>query len=98
MSADKPDSSAAFLAKAIESVFPKTQVQLCIVHMIRASLNYVPWQDRRKVAADLKNIYRAATAEEALRQLGAFEKAWTKYPAAAKQWREQWERVVPFFE
>ncbi len=64
--------------QAIETVFPKTKVQLCIVHMIRASLNYVPWQDRRKVAADLKNGYRAATAEEAKRQLDEFEATWKK--------------------
>jgi putative transposase len=83
--------------QAIESVFPKAEVQLCIVHMVRASLNYVPWQDRRKVVADLKPIYKAATADEAERQLSAFEAKWTKYPAIARMWREQWERVIPFF-
>jgi putative transposase len=83
--------------QAIESVFPKAEVQLCIVHMVRASLNYVPWQDRRKVVADLKPIYKATTADEAERQLSAFEAKWTKYPAVARMWREQWERVIPFF-
>ena len=83
--------------EAIESVFPKAQVQLCIVHMVRASLNYVPWNERRKVAGDLKSVYRAATAEEAERQLGEFEVKWTKYPAIARMWREHWERVTPFF-
>jgi putative transposase len=83
--------------QAIESVFPKAEVQLCIVHMVRASLNYVPWQDRRKVVADLKPIYKATTADEAERQLSAFEAKWTKYPAIARMWREQWERVIPFF-
>jgi putative transposase len=83
--------------QAIESVFPKAEVQLCIVHMVRASLNYVPWQDRRQVVADLKPIYKAATADEAERQLSAFEAKWKKYPAIAKMWREQWERVIPFF-
>jgi putative transposase len=83
--------------QAIESVFPKAEVQLCIVHMVRASLNYVPWQDRRPVVADLKPIYKAATADEAERQLSAFEAKWTKYPAIARLWREQWERVIPFF-
>lgn len=83
--------------QAIETVFPKAEVQLCIVHMVRASLNYVPWQDRRQVVADLKPIYKAATADEAERQLSAFEAQWTKYPAIARLWRGQWERVIPFF-
>jgi putative transposase len=83
--------------QAIESLYPKAQVQLCIVHMVRASLNYVTWQDRKKVVADLKPIYRAMTADEAERQLGEFEARWAKYPAIARLWREQWERVIPFF-
>ena len=83
--------------QAIESIYPQAQVQLCIVHMVRASLKYVTWQDRKKAAADLKLVYRAATADEAERQLGAFEAKWPKYPAAARLWRENWERVIPFF-
>lgn len=83
--------------QAIESIYPKAQVQLCIVHMVRASLNYVTWQDRKKVVADLKLVYKATTADEAERQLGDFENKWTKYPAIARLWREQWERVTPFF-
>jgi putative transposase len=83
--------------QAIESIYPKAQVQLCIVHMVRASLNYVTWQDRKKAVADLKLVYRAATADEAERQLGAFEAKWPKYPAVARLWRENWERVIPFF-
>ncbi len=83
--------------QAIESIFPKAQVQLCIVHMVRASLNYVPWQDRKKVVADLKAVYRAVTADEAERQLGEFEATWRKYPAIARLWREHWDRVIPFF-
>ena len=83
--------------QAIESIYPKAQVQLCIVHMVRASLNYVTWQDRKKVVADLKPIYRAVTADEAQRQLSEFESKWTKYPAITRLWREQWERVTPFF-
>src|SRR6516225_9783204 len=62
--------------QAIESIYPKAQVQLCIVHMVRASLNYVSWQDRKKAAADLKLIYRATTADEAEMQLGAFAAKW----------------------
>jgi|SRR5579872_3548939 len=83
--------------QAIESIYPKAQVQLCIVHMVRASLNYVTWQDRKKVVADLKLVYKATTADEAERQLGDLESKWTKYPAIARLWREQWERVTPFF-
>jgi putative transposase len=83
--------------QAIESIFPSAQVQLCIVHMVRASLNYVTWQDRKNVVADLKPIYRAPTADEAERQLTEFEGKWPKYPAITRLWREQWERVIPFF-
>ena len=83
--------------QAIESIFPSAQVQLCIVHMVRASLNYVTWQDRKKVVADLKPIYKAPTADEAERQLTEFEGKWPKYPAITRLWREQWERVIPFF-
>lgn len=84
--------------QAIESIYPKAQVQLCIVHMVRASMNYVTWQDRKKVVADLKPIYKAVTADQAELQLGEFEAKWTKYPAIARLWREHWERVIPFFE
>lgn len=83
--------------QAIESIFPKAQVQLCIVHMVRASLNYVTWRDRKKAAADLKLVYRAATSEEAERQLGEFAGRWPKYPAVVRLWRDNWERVIPFF-
>jgi len=83
--------------QAIESIYPKAQVQLCIVHMVRASLNYVTWQDRKQVVAALKPVYRAATADEAERQLSQFEAQWPKYPAIARLWREHWERVIPFF-
>src|ERR1700694_2251707 len=76
--------------QAIESLYPKAQVQLCIVHMVRASLNYVTWQDRKKVVADLKPIYRAVTADEAERQLSEFEAMWPKYPAITRLWRDQW--------
>ena len=84
--------------QAIESVFPQAQVQLCIVHLMRASLNYVTWKDRKQVAAELKPIYRAATAEQAGAELEAFMKRWgSKYQAIVKLWREQWARVIPFF-
>jgi putative transposase len=83
--------------QAIGAIFPQAQVQLCIVHMVRASLNYVTWQDRKQVVADLKPIYRATTADEAERQLTEFESKWSKYPAIARLWREHWEQVTPFF-
>ena len=82
---------------AIESIYPKAQVQLCIVHMVRASLKYVTWQDRKKVTTDLKSVYRATTADGAELQLKEFELKWKKYPAIAKLWREHWERIIPFF-
>ena len=84
--------------QAIESVFPQAQVQLCVVHLMRASLNYVNWKDRKQVAAALKPIYRAATVEQARQELDSFVEGWgTKYQAIGKLWREQWERVIPFF-
>ena len=83
--------------QAIEAIYPKAQVQLCIVHMVRASMKYVTWQDRKKVVADLKPIYKAVTADEAEQHLGEFESKWKKYPAIARLWREQWEHVIPFF-
>lgn len=84
--------------EAIQSVYPKTQVQLCIVHMVRNSLNYVSWKERRAVAADLKLIYRAATVEEAEQQLSEFEQRWdAKYASIGKLWRRNWAGIVPFF-
>jgi putative transposase len=85
--------------QAIEAVFPLAQVQLCIVHLVRASLNYVNWKERKQVAADLKPIYRAATAMEAEMNLDQFIATWGhKYKAIGKLWKENWERVIPFFE
>jgi putative transposase len=84
---------------AIESVFPQTQVQLCIVPLVRASLNYVNWKERKQVAADLKEIYRAATATQAEMELNAFQSKWgSKYEAIGKLWKENWTHVAPFFE
>ena len=84
--------------QAIESVYPQAQVQSCIVHLVRASLNYVNWKERKQVAADLKPIYRAATAEQAEIALNEFAESWgAKYQAIGKLWRENWSRVIPFF-
>ncbi len=84
--------------EAIESVFPKTQVQLCIVHMIRHSLRYVSWKQRKEVAADLKSIYSAPTVEQAEANLTAFAKKWdASHPTISKSWRNNWERITPLF-
>jgi putative transposase len=84
--------------EAIETVFPQAQVQLCIVHLVRASLNYVNWKERKRVAADLREVYRASTALEAEHRLTAFAAQWDgKYPTIAALWRRHWERVIPFF-
>ena len=85
--------------EAINAAFPQTLVQTCIVHLLRNSLAYVSWQDRRQVVAALKPIYQAPTADAALLALADFEAGpWgQKYPAIAPTWRRQWEQVIPFF-
>jgi len=85
--------------EAIESVFPQTQVQLCIVHMIRNSVRYVNWKDRKQLCADLKKIYTSATEQQAEVALDAFGKKWdAKYPTISQMWRRHWENVIPFFD
>lgn len=87
------------LPEAIESVFPQAEVQLCIVHMVRNSLKFVSYKDRKKIAADLKHIYRAATVEQAEAALEAFSDTWDKrYPMISKSWLNNWERIIPFFD
>lgn len=83
--------------EAIEAVYPRTEVQLCIVHLVRASLNYVPWKLRRPVVADLQSIYRAATAAEAEQHLAELEAKWQAYPSVSQIWRRNWARITPFF-
>ena len=84
--------------EAIESVFPQTEVQLCIVHLVRHSLNYVGWKQRKEVARELKLIYTAATDLEAEQRLDEFSLKWdAKFPMIAKSWRSNWTRVIPFF-
>jgi putative transposase len=84
--------------EAIEAVYPQTQVQLCMVHMVRHSLSYVSHKNRKPVADDLKEVYQAATVEEAERQLAQFEETWAaSYPVIARSWRQHWARVVPMF-
>lgn len=85
-------------ADAIEAVFPKTRVQLCIVHMVRNSLAYVSYKDRKAVAADLKAIYTAATQAQAEQNLMNFAQTWDhRYPTISKSWMNHWERLSTFF-
>jgi putative transposase len=87
------------LPEAVESAFPKAIFQTCIVHMTRHSLNYVPHTDKKAVVQDLKKIYQSVTVELALDALDEFELAWgEKYPAIVRSWRNNWERVIPFFQ
>lgn len=85
--------------EAIEAVYPACEVQLCIVHLVRNSLNFVIWKERKEVAKDLRLIYTAATADAAEIALNAFAQKWDKtYPQIAKSWKNNWARVIPFFE
>ena len=84
--------------EAITAAFPQAMVQTCIVHLVRHSLNFCAWKDRKAVAADLRQIYQAPTADQAAVALDAFEAAWgNKYATIAPAWRRAWEEVTPFF-
>ncbi len=85
--------------EAITAVFPETVVQTCIVHLIRYSMQFASWKERKMIAAALKPIYRAENAETARERLEAFDAGpWgQKYPAIAQSWRRHWEEVIPFF-
>jgi putative transposase len=85
--------------EAINAAFPQTQVQTCIVHLMRTSLSFVSWADRKQVVAALKPIYQAVSAEAAWQALEAFDASpWgRKYPTIVPAWRRQWEQVIPFF-
>jgi putative transposase len=90
------DGLAGF-PEAIEAVFPQAWVQTCIVHQIRSSLRYVPYKDKRKVAAALKPIYTAPNADAALEELERFDQTWgERYPMIAQAWRRDWEHITPF--
>lgn len=84
--------------EAIASVYPKTKVQLCIVHMVRNSLKYVSYKDRKVIVEDLKQIYRAKTLEEAELALSEFSNKWdARYPSISQSWLKNWENLTPFF-
>lgn len=83
---------------AINTVFPDTQIQLCIVHMVRNSVKYVPWKDYKPVTADLKQIYQSVTEEEALQALDEFASRWDdKYPQISRSWRAHWHNLNTLF-
>lgn len=84
--------------EAIASVFPQTLVQTCIVHLIRNSLSFVSWKDRKAIMPSIKAIYHAENADAARTRLEEFEAEWGKrYPAIGQAWRRAWQHVVPFF-
>ena len=86
------------LPEAIESVYPDAEVQLCIVHLVRNSLKFVSYKDRRPIARDLKAVYRSATVDQAEAALEEFSEKWDgRYPMISKSWRSNWQRVIPFF-
>ena len=83
---------------AIETVYPQTQIQLCIVHMVRNSVRYVPWKDYKAVTTDLKNIYQSTTEEQALLALEQFETRWDEhYPQISRSWRTHWHNLNTLF-
>lgn len=85
--------------EAIEAVYPKTAVQLCLVHMVRHSLNYVSWKLRKEVAAGLKAVYASSTVDEAQIRLQEFDDKWgADYPTIVRSWRSNWARITPLFD
>jgi putative transposase len=85
--------------QAIETVFPLAKVQLCIVHMIRNSLKYVSWKEKKQIAADLKSIYNAPTVQAAKEALDQFAQLHDKqYPAVSQIWYRHWDNIIPFFD
>lgn len=87
------------LPESVEATFPRATFQTCIVHMVRHSLNYVPYQEKKAVACDLKKIYQSSTRELACQALDDFELTWgDKYAAIVKSWRQNWEKITPFLD
>ena len=84
--------------EAIEAVYPQTQVQLCIVHLVRHSLNFVSWKQRKDMAKDLKDIYGASTEDQARANLDSFSDKWdATHPKVSQSWRNNWQRIIPYF-
>ena len=87
------------ISEAISSAFPRAEIQKCVVHQIRNSLKHVPWKDRKIVAADLKLVYSAATEDEGLLNLEAFQEKWGKsFPHIYKSWKANWPELSTFFK
>jgi len=85
--------------EAINTVYPLTKIQLCIVHMVRNSLKFVSWKDRKAVAADLKKIYSSLTEEGAEQELSVFAETWdTKFPSISQSWRRHWPNLITLFD
>jgi putative transposase len=85
--------------EAINSTFPETKIQLCIVHMVRNSVKFVPWKDYKELTADLKRIYQSVTEQEASLELDNFAEKWDeKYPQISKSWRANWENLITIFD
>jgi putative transposase len=87
------------ISEAIEAVFPRAEIQKCIVHQIRNSLRYVSWKERKAMAKDLRAIYEAATEQEGATALEKFAEKWDKrYPHISASWRTNWDEIVTFFK
>ena len=87
------------IKEAISTAFPKTEYQRCIVHQVRNTLKYVPDKDRKKFAADLRNIYQAADEKQALEELDRVTEKWSsKYPNSMKRWSDNWDAISPIFK
>ncbi|MFW9310946.1 transposase, partial [Glaesserella parasuis] len=83
----------------INTVYPKTKIQLCIVHLVRNSLKFVSWKDYKAVTADLKQVYQAPTEGQARENLTALSQKWqAKYPLVAKGWEDNWANIATFFD
>ena len=86
-------------SEAIEAVFPKTEVQLCVIHQIRNTMKYINWKDSRTLLKDLKSVYKAPTKELAEHNLDLFEEKYgKKYPKAIESWRRNWDRLSQYFK
>jgi transposase-like protein len=85
--------------EAINATYPEAKIQLCIVHMVRHSLKFVPWKDYKVLTADLKRIYQSVTEQEASLELDSFANKWDeKYPQISKSWRSNWENLITIFD
>ncbi len=95
---DREHGCAGGFPEAIQTLHPQTEVQLCIVHMVRDSLRYVSWKEHKEVANDLRSIYTTPTAKAAQTEPTEFGQKWNgQFPSISRSWRERWENVTSFF-